>query len=181
MNMDKKQAISILGLNSDYTQEDVKKRYRILAMKFHPDKQGGSKESFEKITAARDYLESSEKTVEFTIGSSKYTATMEEFERLRRMSTDLAERLEEMRYKDNVAFLNVLSILVLFGLLYVVNYVFVWPFFFKILTNSILQIAFKLFLWYLEINIFIGVVPAIGKHVYGERIYRKYTNIKLFK
>lgn len=149
-------------------------------MKFHPDKPGGSKESFEKITAARDYLESG-KSVEFTIGSAKFTATMEEFERLRRMSENLAEKLEEIRYRDNVVFFNVLSILAVFGVLYVINYVFAWPFFFKLITNSVAQTVMKLVIWYLEINIFIGVVPALGKHVYGERIYRKYNNIKYFK
>ncbi|HXY31750.1 MAG TPA: molecular chaperone DnaJ [Gemmatimonadaceae bacterium] len=49
----------ILGLSRDASDEDLKKAYRRLAMQFHPDRNGGSKEAeekFKQITEAYDVL-----------------------------------------------------------------------------------------------------------------------------
>lgn len=46
---------STLGLKTDATEEEVKKAYRKLAMKHHPDK-GGDPEEFKKIQSAYDRI-----------------------------------------------------------------------------------------------------------------------------
>lgn len=180
--MNEQQAISVLGLSSNYTKEDIKKRYRILAMKYHPDKPSGDKTKFELVTAARDYLDSGKNnTVEFTFNNAKYTATVEEFERLKKMSDDLRERLEAIRYKDNVMFCNALSILSMVGLFTAVNNFFLWNFFHIFFEDYVLRTVIKGVIWYLELSVFPSAVSAIGKYSFGERIYRKYNNIKYFK
>jgi len=57
--MDIKKARNILNLKYNYTQDELKKNYRILALKYHPDKNGNSDESckiFQDINSAYSYL-----------------------------------------------------------------------------------------------------------------------------
>ena len=53
------EAYSLFGLDKNASDDDIKKRYRELAMKHHPDKNGGDKESediFKKVTEAYEIL-----------------------------------------------------------------------------------------------------------------------------
>lgn len=62
--MSDKNYYDILGVSENATQEEIKKAYRKLALKFHPDKSGGSKEyeeKFKKISEAYDVLGDPEK------------------------------------------------------------------------------------------------------------------------
>ncbi len=55
---------SILGVNKTASQEEIKKAYRKLAVKYHPDKSGGDKkaeEKFKRINEANDVLGDPEK------------------------------------------------------------------------------------------------------------------------
>lgn len=57
--MNKNEACKILNLTTDFTQDQLKKQYHINALKWHPDKNGNSKEAtekFQKITEAYNYL-----------------------------------------------------------------------------------------------------------------------------
>jgi DnaJ-class molecular chaperone len=45
-----------LGLNKDATEDDVKKTYKKLALKYHPDKNGGNDVMFKKINEAYQIL-----------------------------------------------------------------------------------------------------------------------------
>jgi DnaJ-class molecular chaperone len=57
--MDIKRAIEVLNLKSNYTLEELKKSYRLHAMKHHPDKNNNTEESCEKfkeINNAYQYL-----------------------------------------------------------------------------------------------------------------------------
>lgn len=47
--MNRSEAFSILGINSSASKDEIKKAYRTLASKNHPDKNKGSKESEEKM------------------------------------------------------------------------------------------------------------------------------------
>lgn len=50
-------ARKILGVDFKTTLEELKKVYRKLAMKFHPDREGGSEEKFKEVKEAYEYLE----------------------------------------------------------------------------------------------------------------------------
>ena len=55
---------AVLGVPRDAAEDDIKKSYRHLAMQWHPDKNGGAKESeekFKEITEAYDVLRDPQK------------------------------------------------------------------------------------------------------------------------
>ena len=52
---------SILGVPKNASQDDIKKAFRTLAHKHHPDKQGGDAETFKKINEAYQTLGDPEK------------------------------------------------------------------------------------------------------------------------
>src|SRR3954453_21725754 len=53
----KRDYYEILGLNRDASEEDIKKTYRKLAMKFHPDRNPDSKDGEEKFKEAKEAYE----------------------------------------------------------------------------------------------------------------------------
>lgn len=57
--MTKTEALQVLGLSNKYTLDDVKKAYRVLAKKYHPDVAGPSaSQMFSKINEANNLLNS---------------------------------------------------------------------------------------------------------------------------
>ena len=57
--MEYKDYYKILGVDKKASQDDIKKAYRKLAIKFHPDKNPGDKkaeEKFKEINEANDVL-----------------------------------------------------------------------------------------------------------------------------
>lgn len=58
-----------LGVNKDATQDEIKKAYRRLASKHHPDK-GGSNEEFQKIEEAYRTLSDPQKRAQYDTGSN---------------------------------------------------------------------------------------------------------------
>jgi curved DNA-binding protein len=52
----KKNYYDILGVNKNASQEDIKKAYRNLSKKYHPDKTGGDESKFKEINEAYDTL-----------------------------------------------------------------------------------------------------------------------------
>jgi len=62
--MEKKDYYQVLGVSRDASPEDIKKAYRQLAVKYHPDKNQGSKaaeEKFKEATEAYEVLSNAEK------------------------------------------------------------------------------------------------------------------------
>jgi molecular chaperone DnaJ len=53
----KRDYYEVLGVNRDASEEDIKKAYRKLAMKFHPDRNPDSKDSEEKFKEAKEAYE----------------------------------------------------------------------------------------------------------------------------
>lgn len=63
----------ILGVSKDASQDDIKKAYRSLAVKWHPDKNQGNKEAeekFKEINSAYDVLSNNEKRAEYDMALS---------------------------------------------------------------------------------------------------------------
>lgn len=57
-------ALRILGVSTDASDADIKKQYRLLAKKHHPDKQGGSDEKMKELNEAASILEMDGKAYE---------------------------------------------------------------------------------------------------------------------
>lgn len=72
--MEFKDYYKILGVDKDATKEEIKKAYRKLALKYHPDKNPGNKqaeEKFKEITEANEVLSDPEKRKKYdTLGAN---------------------------------------------------------------------------------------------------------------
>lgn len=55
----------ILGISRSASQEDIKKAYRKLAHKYHPDKQGGDEKKFKEVNEAYQVLSDKEKKSQY--------------------------------------------------------------------------------------------------------------------
>src|SRR5574343_529883 len=55
--MSKRDFYDVLGLNRDASEDDIKKAYRKLAMKYHPDRNPDSKDAEEKFKEAKEAYE----------------------------------------------------------------------------------------------------------------------------
>ena len=57
----------ILNLNDDCSSDEIKKQYRILSKKYHPDKNNGDDTDFKKINEAYETLSNDESRKEYNI------------------------------------------------------------------------------------------------------------------
>jgi molecular chaperone DnaJ len=61
----KRDYYDILGVSREASQDEIKKAYRKLALKYHPDKSEGNEEKFKEAAEAYDVLSSSEKRQQY--------------------------------------------------------------------------------------------------------------------
>lgn len=72
--MNYQKALSILGFNSKPTPEELKKRYRSLSSKYHPDIAGNEYEDkFKEIVEANRFLKENDAPVSLFNGKSVFT------------------------------------------------------------------------------------------------------------
>ncbi len=60
-NVDNSKFYDILGIPKEASSDEIRKAYRKLAAKLHPDKEGGSQEKFQELQAAYEVLSDPEK------------------------------------------------------------------------------------------------------------------------
>ena len=75
--MEYKDYYKVLGVDKNATTEEIKKAYRNLAKKYHPDKNPGDKaaeEKFKEINEANEVLSDSEKRAKYEQLSNSYQA-----------------------------------------------------------------------------------------------------------
>ena len=65
---------NVLGISRDASQDEIKRTYRKLAHKYHPDKNGGTGEKFKEINEAYQVLGDSEKRSQY----DQYGSTFED-------------------------------------------------------------------------------------------------------
>jgi len=53
--VERQQALNVLGLPPNATPQQIKRRYRTLAKRYHPDR-GGDQQQMKRIIAAYEYL-----------------------------------------------------------------------------------------------------------------------------
>lgn len=72
--MNRQQAIKILNLKKNYTDEELKKQYRLMALKFHPDKNKSktANEDFQNIQAAYSFLSELSPSKEYSVDIESY-------------------------------------------------------------------------------------------------------------
>ncbi|MEX0934837.1 MAG: molecular chaperone DnaJ [Candidatus Paceibacterota bacterium] len=63
--MDNKNYYQILGVEPKASKEEIKKAYRKLAHKYHPDKKGGDEEKFKEVSEAYSVLSNEKKRAEY--------------------------------------------------------------------------------------------------------------------
>lgn len=73
---------TVLGISEKASQTDIKKAYRAMAMKYHPDKNPGSKaaeEQFKKVSSAYEILNDPAKRRVYDAGRVKKSSNFEDF------------------------------------------------------------------------------------------------------
>ena len=59
--MAKRDYYEVLGISKNASEDEVKKAFRKRAVKYHPDKEGGSEEKFKEINEAYEVLKDKQK------------------------------------------------------------------------------------------------------------------------
>lgn len=79
MNPDDTDLYKVLNVDENSTLEDIKKQYKLLALKYHPDRNHGDDTKFKQIKNAYDILSDEEKRKQYSYKFLKPTSTLNEF------------------------------------------------------------------------------------------------------
>ena len=100
----KKSYYDILGVNKNASQDEIKKAYRSLSKKYHPDKNGGDDSKFKEINEAYDTLGDETKRRQYdnpnpfsgfgNFGSDGFTWTWNSYNRSKPMPQNIEAHIE---------------------------------------------------------------------------------------
>lgn len=101
---------NILGLNENSSKVDIKKKYRVLSLKYHPDRPDGNEEKFKEINKAYSILSDDSKRREYdnTIKKNVFGGgnNMDFFNNVFGMNPDIKRKFNNinrnMRFKQNL-------------------------------------------------------------------------------
>lgn len=98
----------ILGVQPNATFDDIKIAFRKLAMKWHPDREGGDNAKFQEIQNAYEILTDDDKRKEYD--ATGKVGSEEEFQA--EVMTELAELLQyQMRNTPDIRFTNIIEMM----------------------------------------------------------------------
>ena len=106
--MDKATAYKLLGLpNTCKDEDEIKKAFKKLAMKHHPDKKDGNETVFKQLLEAKDYLIKYKDEKLYSINGQVFSETeIREF--VKRSASEMADWDKTFRVKTKVMFLRML-------------------------------------------------------------------------
>jgi DnaJ-class molecular chaperone len=84
---------NILGVTKTSSDEEIKKAYRKLSLKHHPDRNGGNKEIFQNINKAYNTIDTKEKRQKYELSSSPFGSNVQ--------FNEQANQMFEMFFKHN--------------------------------------------------------------------------------
>src|SRR3989344_8004682 len=70
----------ILGIAKNASEEDIKKSFRTLAHKYHPDKQGGDANKFKEVSEAYSILSDKKRRAEYDSGGPSFSGGSNPFQ-----------------------------------------------------------------------------------------------------
>ena len=70
----------ILGVSKNASEEDIKKAFRTLAHKYHPDKQGGDANKFKEVSEAYSILSDKKRRAEYDSGGASFSGNANPFQ-----------------------------------------------------------------------------------------------------
>uniref|UniRef100_A0A0G4I5Q7 J domain-containing protein n=1 Tax=Chromera velia CCMP2878 TaxID=1169474 RepID=A0A0G4I5Q7_9ALVE len=100
---------SVLGVSRDVTEKQLKKAYRLMSLKYHPDKEGGSTRAFQRVAEAYDTLNDPEKRQRYDDGEDlrkkrRDTDSDSEDEDDERKKKSLREEIERKYFPERYKF-----------------------------------------------------------------------------
>lgn len=100
---------SILGVSSDATDQQLKRAYRLMSLKYHPDKQGGSTRDFQRIAMAYETLSDPAKRHAYNDGAdlNKKQEDSDDSDREEKSLREEVERMPDCRSPSVGMFLYV--------------------------------------------------------------------------